>query len=336
MKRKDRELSWYQKWFGEFVIAILFGSVVTYLRWKFQEPGTASPSAWTMVATFLGTTMAGMIFSIMKRLAKIEVDVREHNEELAAAGEIDDLLLRLQPRLREVQAFRSAVFNTYCKEELEDFVTRVARAAQQGELIVHEHNFQTMEDVLDAFGRTNRVYRGVWKIEEKERLFDTAWQHYMEELDKLTKLTLPWQKTKRITVELLLVVDKQETLNRRAVEIVVGYLRPRKTRGLNYRIVTEETYEEFVRDSQLDTKYIDFGVYGDELLYRTETYDPKKGMFSEDKNTIRTYRDTHKTAMRNARTLPDPAGAEDHDDLERFLDADDIEETERENKRDGS
>ena len=336
MKRKDRELSWYQTWFGEFVIAILFGSVVTYLRWKFQEPGAASPSAWTMVATFLGTTMAGMIFSIMKRVAKLEVDVREHNEELAAAGEIDGLLLQLQARLREVQANRSAVFKTYCRQELEHFATRVARAAQHGELIVNEHQFSTVDHVLEAFGGTNRVFRGVWKIEEGERLFDTAWQHYMEELVKLTKLTLPWQKTKRITVELLLVVDKQETLNRRAVEIVVGYLRPRKTKGLNYRIIKKETYEELARDSQLDTGYIDFGVYGEALLYRTKTYEPKQGMFSEDKGTIQTYEETHEAAMRNAKELPHPAGAIDHDDLKRFLDADEIEEREREKKRDAT
>ena len=172
---------------------------------------------------------------------------------------------------------------------------RVANAAQMGELVVNEHNFRTMEDVLDAFGGTNRVFRGVWKIEERERLFDPAWRQYMEEL---VNLTVAPEATKRITVELLLVVDRRETLDRRAVEIVVGYLRPRKTKGLKYRIVAEETYQELVLDSRLDTKYIDFGVYGEALLYRTETYEPKQGMFSEDKGTIRVYGKTHEAAMK--------------------------------------
>ena len=330
MKSRIPEPRWYETWIGESFISMVPGLLVIGLRWLAVEEGEPSPSLETQLATFLGTTVAIMIFLVRKRVGKIEIAALEHNETLAAGEETDDLLMQLQARLRDVQAYRSTVFNTYCKEELEDFVTRVARAAQQGELIVHEHNFRTMKDVLDAFGRTNRVFRGVWKIEEKERLFDTAWQHYMREL---VQLTLSRQKTKRITVELLLVVDKRETLDRPAVGIVVGYLRPRKTKGLKYRIVTEETYEELVRDSKLDTTYIDFGVYGDELLYRTETYDPKKGMFSEHEGTIRLYRKTHETAMKNANALPDPAGAIDHDDLERFLDADVIEEREHEKKR---
>ena len=187
MKRKDRELSWYQEeWFRDIAVSSGFGLLVTLVMLGLRGLGAASPSPWTMLAAFFGTTIVAMIISIMKRVAKIEIDAREHNEELAAGGEIDDLLLRLQPRLREVQAFRSAVFKTYCKQELESFVDRVSHAAQKGDLVVNEHHFRTMNDVLDAFGETNRVFRGVWKIEEKERLFDTAWQQYMRELVNLT------------------------------------------------------------------------------------------------------------------------------------------------------
>ena len=324
MKSRIPELRWYETWIGESFISIALGLLVIGLRWLTVEEGEPSPSLETQLATLLGTTVVIMIFLVRKRVGKIEIAAREHNKALAAGEETDDLLMQLQARLRDVQACRSTVFNTYCKEELEDFVTRVARAAQQGELIVHEHNFRTMEDVLDAFGeQQNRVFRAVWRIEEGERLFDTAWQHYMRALIELTEAR---SKKKRITVELLLVIDKRETLDRQAVKIVVGYLRSKKKKGLNYQIVTEETYDEFVRDSDLDKKFIDFGVYGEELLYRTETYDPKKGMFSEDEGTIRKYRGTHEAAMGSAMALPDPAGVEDHDDLERFLHADKLED----------
>ena len=334
MKSKKKELNWSETWAADTLVSAGFGLVVMVLRLLFGESGQASPSFWTMSSTFLGTTIVVMIIMVRRRVEKIEVDVREHNEELAAGEEIDALLMHLQVRLREVQAYRSAVFKTYCRQELEDFATRVARAAQQGELMVNEHHFWTVDDVLDAFGRRkNQVFRGVWKIEEGERLFDSAWQFYMRKLIELTKA---WPKAKRITVELLLVVDKRATLDRRAVEIVVGYLRPRKKKGLNYRIVTEETYEELVRDSQLNTRYIDFGVYGEELLYRTESYKPKQGMFSEDKGTIRAYRRTHEAAMSSAKALPDPSGAKNHDEMEMFLQADEIEEKERGKKREGT
>ena len=334
MKKKFLEPRWYETWIGETAVSAGLGLLVMFVRWLGAESGEAAPSGWTLLSTFLGTTVVSMIIFVGKRAAEIEMDVRDHNGELAAGSEIDDLLMRLQARLREVQADRSAVFKTYCKQELELFVNRVARAAQQGELIVNEHHFRTVDDVLDAFGeQQNRVFRAVWKIEEGERLFDTAWQHYMGALVELTEAR---SKKKRITVELLLVVDKRETLERRAVEIVVGYLRSKKTKGLNYRIITEETYEELARDSQLNTRYIDFGVYGDKLLYRTETYEPKLGNFSEDSWTIRAYRETHEAAMRSAKALPDPTGAKNHDELEKFLQADEIEEKERGKRREGT
>lgn len=334
MKSKYLELPWHKTWVGDAGVSAVVGLVVMGLRWLFGESGQAGPSFWTMASTFLGTTIVVMIILVRKRVEKIEIDVREHNEELAAGEEIDALLMQLQARLREVQAYRSAVFKTYCRQELEHFAKRVARAAQQGELIVNEHHFRTVDDVLAAFGRRqNRVFRGVWRIEAGERLFDTAWQQYMRELVELMEARA---KNRKIAVKLLLVVDKRETLDRPALQIVVGYLRTKKTTGLNYRIINEETYEEFLRDSQLNARYIDFGVYGEELLYRTESYEPKRGEFSEDKWTIRAYLETHAAAMKSVKALPDPIGTRNDVDLEMFLQADEIEEKERGKKREGT
>ena len=167
--------------------------------------------------------MLCLTYAIRKKVGELAVEVRQHNSELAAGEATDYLLMQLQARLREVQAHRTELFNTYCKQELKRFVARVARAAQQGELIVNEHHFSTVDDVLEAFaGGKSRVFRAVWRFEEGEPLFDMAWQHYMKELVSLAQSR---SKRKRITVELLLVVDKVETLDRLAVEIVVGYLR---------------------------------------------------------------------------------------------------------------
>ena len=161
-------------------------------------------------------------------MAEIEIAVREHNVELAAGDEIDNLLIQLQTSLREVRLHRSAVFKAYCKQELESFVMRVAKAAQ-GELIVNEHHFSTLDDVLEAFGRQeNRVYRGVWVIEEGERLFDTSWQHYMR---KLIELAESPRKMERITVELLFVVDKRETLDPSSFESCCGLPASKENEG---------------------------------------------------------------------------------------------------------
>ena len=304
MKKKLLEPRWYQTWIGETAACGGIGLLVTLIRGLFDQPTSDDPKTWEMMWTFLGTTGLLMIVAVRKRVAEFEIQVRERNDELAAAGDIDNLLLQLQARMREVQTNRSAVFKTYCKQELEAFLGRVSRAAQQGELIVNEHHFLTIDDVLEAFAeQKDRVYRGVWKVEEGERLFDTAWQHYMK---KLIELTEARPRRRRVLIELLIVLDKEETLHRRALAIVVGYLRAKRDKGIHYRLITEETYNELVRDSQLSTLYEDFGVYGGSLLYRTETYEPKQGMFSEDEPTTRLYRQMHETAMRSAKALPDP------------------------------
>ena len=120
------------------------------------------------------------------------------------------------------------------------------------------------------------------------------------------------------------------------MKIVVGYLRSAKAKGINYQIITNETYEELVRDGGLDAQYVDFGVYGQKLLYRTKTYEPKKGMFSEDESTIETYRQTHEAAMGSAMSLEAPKGTKEHNNLEEFLHADEIEEKENGKNREGT
>ena len=69
MKRKDRELSWYQR---DIVVSAGFGLLVTLVRLGVGEFGAASPNPWTMLATFLGTTIAAMTFSILKKVTEIE------------------------------------------------------------------------------------------------------------------------------------------------------------------------------------------------------------------------------------------------------------------------
>ena len=336
MKKRFPEPKWHDTWIGESAICAFFGLTVTLLQLLVEWFNGIAPSIWGTLSTFVGTTIAVLIFAIRKRVGELEINVREHNSELEVGEETDNLLMQLQARLREVQAHRTELFKTYCKQELKRFVARVARAAQQGELIVNEHHFSTVNDVLEAFaGGKSRVFRAVWIIEDEEPLFDMAWQHYMKELVLLAQSR---SKRKRITVELLLVVDKMETLDRLAVEIVVGYLRSAKAKakGINYQIITNGTYEELVHDGGLDAQYVDFGVYGERLLYRTKTYEPKQGMFSEDESAIETYRQTHEAAMKSAMALETPKGAKEHDNLEKFLHADEIEEKEYGKNREGT
>ena len=323
--RRSRK-KWYENWPGPTVASFGFGLLVGGARWAVASITGNTTSLSEVVWAVTAGTIFGLVLTVRSRIDELELDVKQHNGSIPVMGETDRLLLELQTRLKEVQLHRSAVFKTYCQEELARFVRRVGRAAQQGELSVREHHFRTMEDVLDAFGpgEDNRVYRAVWKIGAEEKLFDTAWQHYLRELIELTQERT---KEKRVRIKMLIVVDGTRTMEREAVRVMLGYLKARKKEEIEYRVIEEQTYNELMEDAGLNTRYEDFGVYGNALLYRTETYEPKRGTFSEDKTEIDAYAETHEAAMARARPVPEPPDLLAHNDIKRFLTADDAEET---------
>ena len=125
MKKKALEPRWYDTWIGEAAAFAVLGLLVTGLRWLVDGSNAGGPSGWSMLSTFVGTTLVAMIIAIRRRVAEIELHVREHNRELAAGAEVDNLLMQLQARLREVQAHRSDVFKG-------DYVGKCRSALTQG------------------------------------------------------------------------------------------------------------------------------------------------------------------------------------------------------------
>ena len=73
------------------------------------------------------------------------------------------------------------------------------------------------------------------------------------------------------------------------------------------RLISRSDYDDQLRDAGLDQKYLDFGIYGNHLLFRTTSYEPKNmGMFSVNPTMIQKYRRVHDVAMDTpkARDLP--------------------------------
>ena len=331
MNGKEEKEPWYIGWIGQTMIGLVLGFIAAGIRLWIDGStggGGSTPSAWekgfNSLATLGITFGVSILVGTRVNIERMKLRVKEHNRELRASSELDRDLLDLQARLREVQADRSVVFQSYCSSELKRFLARVKRAAQVGELLVDEHHFRTIDEVLEAFGDGQcREYRGVWRVEAGEKLFDAAWQEYMKRLISRAKQ----RKGPRVRIYLLLVVDETTEVERAAMRVVLGFLENQKKTVIDYNVITATTYDEVMKDSGLGRGYEDFGIYGEKLLYRTESYEPKRGVFSEDEGLIEDHLGTHIAAMESARGVKLPTDLDKHDDIERFVHAD-LEEVE--------
>ena len=306
---------WWVQSTTALVVAILVSAVTHWLRWTL--------SLKEDLVFVVGIWVVTMIFQIAYSLHSFHVDRLETKYILGVIDENDRSLLELQHRLREIASKTlsgkpNSVFINYCRRSLKQSLDIASRAAQRGELEVRDHHFNTIDTVLAAFdGCRDRTFRCVWLIEAGECLFDEFWRQYMQSVVELSRHR---HKKQRVQVQILFVLEDQAQLERTSVKTVLGFVSTEK--GFEYQLIRQNDYESRLSDAHLDKQYLDFGIYGDHLLFRTTSYEPNVGVFSDDQTAINTYREMHDTAMNAAETVKIPRGLPERVSLEQFLDCD--------------
>ena len=300
------QVPFWKRWVQQSVIAlgiaILVPVVTHWLSW--------TRSLKEDIALALGIWVVTMIFQIARSLHSFHVHQLKATHVLEVINEADCLLLELQSKFREIAARPlsgkpNQVFIDYCRRSLEQTLS-VAKGAALGELNVHDYHFDTVDTVLAAFeGCTDRTFRCVWPIDDGD-LFDDPWRKYIKCLVELSRRR---SRNEQVQVRILFVVegdlDDLTLLKRRPVAIVLGFVSGEKR--FECRLISQRDYDGQLRDVGLDTQCLDFGVYGDHLLFRTTSYEPTNmGVFSVNPTVIRKYCRLHDVAMdaTNARGLP--------------------------------
>ena len=233
--------------------------------------------------------------------------------------------MELQARFREIASRKldgrpNHVFLDYNRRSLERSLKVARGAAQRGELEVHDHHFDTVDTVLAAFdGCRDRTYRCVWLIEPGEDLFDKYWRQYMKALVELSRKL---SKNRRVRVRILFVAADETQLERASVKMVLGFVAAEP--GFEYRVISLDEYGTRLRDGDLERDCIDFGIYGDHLLFRTTSYEPHVGVFSDREAAISAYRAVHDAAMNAVTMLRGDGPLVSNVSLEQFLNADTV------------
>ena len=315
---KMTEVPLFHRWWGQsvigLVVAILIPIGIFVLGWT-QNPGRGiaiGVCSWVIVT----------LFQIMHLLRSLHAERLELKQVFEVINENDRLIMELQSRFRELATRQlsgrpNQVFIDYCHRNLESSLKVARHAAQRGELEVHDHHFSTIETVLAAFeGSQDRTFCCVWLIEPDENLFDEYWREYMKSFAELSR----GPRNQRVRARILFVFKHQGQLEHRSVKTVLSFISAEN--GFEYHLMLESEYASRFRDAALDQQYIDFGIYGDHLLFRTKSYEPNIGMFSDDQTMIDAYRRMHDAAMAASTTLKIPTGLPGNVSLEQFLHCD--------------
>ena len=315
---KMTQVPLFHRWWGQsvigLVVAILIPIGIFLVGWT-QNPGRS-------IAIGVCSWVILMLFQIVHLLRSLHAERLDLNQVFQVINETDRLILELQSRFRELATRQlsgrpNQVFINYCRRNLEYSLKVASRAAQRGELEVRDHHFDTIETVLAAFeGCQDRTFRCVWMIEPDENLFDEYWREYMKSIAELSRAP----RNQRVRVRIVFIFTHQEQLEHRSVRTVLSFVSAEK--GFEYHLMLQSDYVSRLRDADLHQQYIDFGVYGDHLLFRTKSYEPNIGMFSDDQTMIGAYRRMHDAAMDATTTLKTPTGLPANVSLEQFLHCD--------------
>ena len=307
-----------RRWGVQSLIAVGVSIVATAVTYRLGWTQTLEQNIVVVVTVWV----IGMIFQIASSLHSLHDDQLRKKQVLQVIDDVDRSLLELQSRFREIATRQlsgrpNRVFIDYCRRSLESSLKVARHAAQRGELEVQDHHFVTMETVLAAFeGCQDRTFRCVWLIERGESLFDNHWREYMKALLELSRA----RRGRRVRVRILFVLEDQEQLERQSVRKALGFVA--SERGVEYELILRTDYISRLEDGRLDQQYVDFGVYGDHLLFRTKSYEPNIGIFSDDRTIIGAYLQMHDTAMGSARRLEGPGDLPRNISLDEFLDCD--------------
>lgn len=176
------------------------------------------------------------------------------------------------------------LFVAHFRREIHQLAESIGEVAERRQLRVQADHFLTVDNVLDAFqGDAERIWRYTWTVEGEHRLFDElAWKRYFEKTAAMV------ERGEIKEVRTLLVIEKQEALESPRMRRLLDFFHTNK--GFRCCIANRNDVRLLCNDNSGMTNCIEFGIYGDRLLFLTEQYEPQvRGVFTKDPGTIKHY-----------------------------------------------
>lgn len=177
------------------------------------------------------------------------------------------------------------LFVTHLMKQLHQLGETIKDVAEKRELRVQADHFLSVDNVLDAFqGDSERIWRYTWPIDAKHILFDDhAWKRYFEKTAEMVEQGAIKQ------IRTMLVLDEPKLVQAPRVNKLFDFFHTNK--GFECFTINQHDYRSICANNGVPGNYIDFGIYGNRLLFLTEQYEPDIiGVFTKDLTTIQHYK----------------------------------------------
>ena len=177
------------------------------------------------------------------------------------------------------------LFLAYFGRKIHALADEVETAEKKGQLRVVAEHFLYIDNVLDAFsGQEERIWRYVWLPEGGQPLFAAVhWRTYFRSTAEMAA------SGEIRAIRCLLVVEEvgqaQQDIR---IKSLMRYYNGAKS--ISCKIISGSEFAKVKRDLRVQADHLDFGIYGNALLFRSEQFEPEiVGEFSTNRATIDLY-----------------------------------------------
>lgn len=198
------------------------------------------------------------------------------------------------------------LFVSHFNKEIEALARSIKDAAEKQELRKTSDFYIRAEDIFAAFlGDTEKVLRYTWPIRDAERLFgEPAWWRFFE-----VKARMIEQKTIK-ACQALLIVDSEDSLKLPRITRLLDYFKTKD--GLDCRVIMRADFSRICSENAIPATYLDFGIYGTRMLFRSEQYEPDYiGLYTKDAATIQQYSEFFGTLWDSVVSKANPSAAKE-------------------------
>lgn len=208
------------------------------------------------------------------------------------------------------------LYTVFFLEEFDRLAHKIKEAAEAQFLRMTENHLFVSAGLFEpsTYGGNDLVIRYTWPISDNEKIFeDYPWRRFFEQLTQAAA------NGKIKSIKVIVIVTDKKVLEEPRPKLFLDFLHTNK--GWDCRVMTAADYRNMCIDSQISQTYLDFGIYGQNLLFRTERSMPTvTGVFTKDGAIIRNYVHFFDTMWESdAITAPNPSTCATQVKLDEFL-----------------
>lgn len=177
------------------------------------------------------------------------------------------------------------LFVTYAKKEIEKLNNTLRLAANQKEFSVSSDYILNVAGVFDAFSKSaSKVLKMTFPIfDEEDTIFiSPADSHFFEILQKEAKVGV------LSSVQVIVIAETPKTSDKDCVRKLLDFLAAEEK--YDCKTCLADTFKSVCDTNGVSSQFLDFGIYGDKMLFVAEQYIPiHKGTYYKDANRIKLY-----------------------------------------------